>query len=489
MLLARRSYFRLVLLWLCFALPVILLSSVLLLFELSLYWVLFINWWFKPLYELPVLLYLSKAIFSQPTTLKAVMRESISFIPALLRSFLTLSRLSPSRSLTAPVVFLERLKGKARSSRVSVLTSETTRAYTLMMAWLNMEGIAYYALLAALVAFLPNDYDTDEMLGLFVGEAPALNVTFKALFIFLPSLIAALVAPMYVAAGFLLYINRRMRLEAWDIEHEFHALESRHQSKASVGPSTASTSALAIFAVSLLLATLSFTPVATANAQESSIPRVADVREQTHLVFESDDFGSSKTVEKLRFIKKDKKDAEPDLSSPILLKIAEAIIGASRLIVYVAAGIILVLVIWALLKFTPSHWRFKRRPKLDALTVEHHPLTRSLPDDIAAHALAALNSNNPREAISLLYRGALGTVMRRHDLSIPTSATEFECQQLVEQCNNPKQTHNFNRITNQWSQTAYASYNPTHPEILELIELWKAEFKNVFANDKPKATT
>lgn len=417
----------------------------------------------------------------------------MSLIPSLLRSYLTFSRLSPSRSLTAPVVFLEQLKGKARSARVSVLTTETTRAYTLMMAWLNMEGIAYYVLLAGFIVVLPIDYSTEEMYGLFLGEEPALNAPAKVLFVFLPSIIASLVAPMYVAAGFLLYINRRMRLEAWDIEHEFHALESRHQSKASPGSSSTGATGLLLIVLSILISTLAIAPIGTANAQEGSIPRADDVREQTKIIFESNDFGSTNSVEKLRFIKTDDNDEDDDttagLSNPILLKIAEAIIGASRLIVYIAAGIILVLIIWALMKFSPNSWNFKRRPKLDALNVDHHPLTRSLPDDIAAHALAALNSNNPREAISLLYRGALGSVMRRHDLSIPASATEFECQRWVEQCDNPKQTHIFNRITNKWSQTAYASYNPSHTETHELIELWKAEFKTGVANDPLKAAT
>ena len=157
--------------------------------------------------------------------------------------------------------------------------------------------------------------------------------------------------------------------------------------------------------------------------------------------------------------------------------------------VYLAAGAILIVVIWALLKFTPSKWSFSRRPELTNLDVEHHPLTRSLPQDIAEHALAALNANNPREAISLLYRGALATIMRRHELSIPESATEAECQKLVDQCNNPPQTLKFNQITNKWSQTAYANHIPTHAETLELIELWKAEFSHRAGDEYSRMAT
>jgi len=488
MLLARASYMRLVLLALMFATPVLLLSSTLLLLDVSLYWVLFINWWFKPLYELPILIYLSQSIFGQTTSIKAVMAEARSKIPALLRSYLTLSRLSPSRSLTSPVVFLEQLKGKARRSRVSVLTAETTRAYTLMVAWLNVESIAYYALLSSVLVLLPSGYSSSEIWNLFEGDVSGLSTLFVALFLLLPTLIAALVAPMYVGAGFLLYINRRMRLEAWDIEHQFQALETRHRKKSSLGPTKSSVSILAWLSFLSLSIMLASTPVSTAFAQDNPIPRVADVRAEVDTIYDSDDFGSVKKVRKLRFIPTEK-NARSSPSSELLLDIVQAIMAISRLVVYVAAGAILILVIWALLRFSPASWRINRRPKLESLDVEHHPLTRSLPADIVAHALAALNANNPREAISLLYRGALATVMRRHDLSIPASATEAECQQIVSLCNNQTQTQSFNTITHKWSQTAYANYNPTQPETLELIDLWKSDFSPITPSDNSGATT
>ena len=482
MLLARAHYTNLVLLWLTFAVPVLLISSVFLLFDLSLYWVLFINWWFKPLYELPLLLYLSKVIFNQPAPLKDVLKETRTQLPALLRSYLTFSRLSTARSITAPVVFLENLKGRTRRARVSVLTAETTRAYTLMMAWLNVEGIAYYVLLGTALTQSPFNYSLSELQAVFEGNLSGLSNTVVAIVILIPTVVAALVAPMYVGAGFLLYINRRMRLEAWDIEHQFLTLESRHQQKATLGASTASFPALASMTLGLLFSMLLYSSVAPVNAQERSTPRVTEVREEVKSVFTNESFGSTKTVKKLRFIPSDDNDKEDKPDSALVLAIVKAIIAASRIVVYVAAGIILVLIVWALLKFGPKGFHLNRRPTLETLDVEHHPLTRSLPQDIEASALAALNNNNPREALSLLYRGALGSVMRKHSLSIPASATEAECQQLVAQCNNTEQTQSFNRITHQWSQIAYANRFPTQAETLELIDYWKAKFANPNAN-------
>jgi hypothetical protein len=37
------------------------------------------------------------------------------------------------------------------------------------------------------------------------------------------ALIVCTVEPMYVAAGFAMYLNRRVELEAWDIEQEFRS--------------------------------------------------------------------------------------------------------------------------------------------------------------------------------------------------------------------------------------------------------------------------
>lgn len=480
MLLARAHYVQLVSLWLCFATPVVLLSSTLLLLGVPMVWVLFINWWFKPLYELPVLIYLSKAIFAQKTSIKSVLQESKSQIPRLLGSYLTLSRLSPNRSLTAPVAFLEQLKGKARRKRVSVLSAEITRAYTLMMAWINIEGIAYYVLLGVLLWILPFGYSISDMKSLLLGEVSDLGKVIGGITLLLPTLIAALVAPMYVGAGFLLYINRRMRLEAWDIEHQFQALESRHQQKTELGPTVSGLSMPLWAGLSALLIVLtSIAPSHQAYAQDKSVPRASDVRTEVQSVYEHSDFGSIKPVKKLRFIKSDDDDESKGPSNQLISTIFDFIVAASRVVIYIAAGAILALVIWALLRFSPTGWGFNRRPTLDALDVDHHPLTRSLPSDIAGHALTALNAGDFRESLSLLYRGALGTVMRRHELSIPASATENQCQRLVARCNNLTQTQGFNRITHKWSQTAYANQPPTHSEALELIEFWTSEFAHV----------
>ena len=481
MLLARAHYWKLLVLWLTFSVPIAAIVLILTLSGFTNIWVILIMWWFKPLYELPLLMYLSNVLFSQPTSIRQALKESKRQFFALFKSYLTLSRISPSRSMTAPVVFLEQLKGKARRKRVATLTNDTTRAYTLMLAWLHIEGIGFYVLMPILYTLLGAGVTLEQFWSDFGETDTAYGTIPLVLFAVVPMILSALAGPFYVSSGFLLYINRRMRLEAWDIEHQFHDLESRHRQRGSSSILASYITPITLATTLALISAMSLAPTSTAVAQEArNLAPIESIRESVKSVYKSEDFGSSKTVESLRFKEsKSKAGSDNDLNLAWIVNALEYLFSISRIIVYVLAGACVAILIWALLKFMPDSWQLsKRRPTLELLDVEHHPLTKSLPTDIKAAATMALQQGNHREAISLLYRGALRTVMLRHSLSIPKSATERECEHWVAKCNVEEQTKSFNQIVGRWTGIAYANLQPTAEETSNLIEFWASKFSS-----------
>ena len=87
----------------------------------------------------------------------------------------------------------------------------------LQSAFSNTEMVLTLGVLAVAMWFTPEDSKGDLMDWLFKSESPLAqaitDVTYAAAVL--------LLEPFYVAAGFLMYLNRRVELEAWDIEQEF----------------------------------------------------------------------------------------------------------------------------------------------------------------------------------------------------------------------------------------------------------------------------
>jgi len=455
MLFARHHYFKLVTLWLILAVPVVVTMAISL--ALGLHWVIaaLIYWWLKPLYELPLLMYLSRALFGDSTSVRQALRESKPHWLRLLKSYLSLSRLSPARSTTAAVVFLEQQTGSARRSRVSVLMNDTTRSTTLLMALLHIELFSAYSLLLIVTALFPT----------FLGSQ---------------ALIASAIAPLYVSSGFMLYINRRMKLEAWDIEHKFHDVQIRHKKPTQFKSSTTPLAALTLTSALIVGSVLSFTPLTPAYA-DTELPRVDTVRDSVQRIHDSPLFGNTENVTRYRWKDNDNSALDNiDFEWGRFSDIFDFLLDASRIIVFLAAGILIAVVAMGIVKFLPDSWysNTRRRPTLDLLSEQHHPLTRSLPDDIAAAAKAALDSGDQRAATSLLYRGALRCVMRRHQLAIPSSATEQECRTLIERCGLAKQSNAFNRVVNEWSELAYGKEAVSIEQSESLIDFWLRSFSD-----------
>lgn len=228
-LFARQHYGQLLLLALMMAAPITLMTSSVLLLDLSIYVAFFVQWWLKPLYELPILLYLSKALFNQKPSVKGALSDTRKNLGSLLASYLSIYRLSPLRSFTAPVIFLEQQRSlsKTRKARTEQLTHTTNRSFLLLLACYHFELIAFYLSMGLLLFVQRSDVSVEHLL-MTLADGANVFVGYELLaYLAIAMVLICVVAPFYVSAGFMLYINRRAQIEAWDIEQQFNDLKNR----------------------------------------------------------------------------------------------------------------------------------------------------------------------------------------------------------------------------------------------------------------------
>jgi hypothetical protein len=96
----------------------------------------------------------------------------------------------------------------------------------------------------------------------------------------------------------------------------------------------------------------------------------------------------------------------------------------------------------------------------------------SLPDDVLATARAQWARGEQALAMSLLYRGALSYVVERLRVDVPSSATEGECLEIVEENLGAPVFVDFELLTRAWQLVAYAKRAPSHRTFEELCTRW-----------------
>lgn len=207
---ARRLWWPACILYVCLTLPVLVLG--LLPSSIGGLWTLIVLWWFKPLFERPILYLFSRALFAQPLTVRQVLgawREWL--LPGTLR-LITTRRLNPARGLYAPISLLEPSTAAQYSARAQVLGLTSSGAASgLTIVLYHCEAFLTYSCVLLLVWFGAADLMNEESFMEIDDSALAILGLFSAI----------LVAPFYVGAGFMLYIARRIELEGWDIEITF----------------------------------------------------------------------------------------------------------------------------------------------------------------------------------------------------------------------------------------------------------------------------
>lgn len=183
----------------------------------------FIVFWLKPWLDRSLLFVLARAVFGERTRFADlwVARRHV-FFGQFWRTLLW-RRFSPWRSYTQPIEQLEAQVGSARRKRRKLLLNDNRGAATaLQVAFAHAEAVLVYGLLSLLFWFAPENSRRD-LWDWIVHPAQhaagqlGLDLVLASAYLS----VVLLLEPFYVAAGFAMYLNRRVALEAWDIEQEF----------------------------------------------------------------------------------------------------------------------------------------------------------------------------------------------------------------------------------------------------------------------------
>src|SRR3954468_15946299 len=174
-------------------------------------------WIAKPWLDRTILFVLSRAAFGQATTAADLWRAQRDVWWRQLLFTLTIRRLSPWRSLTAPVYQLERLSLRDAGRRVRQVRRRTMVAGLMVTHAFAMAELALMASLVSLIFWMaPAGLIPD---GSVLWQAPLQTTALVALTVTYV-VAAVIVEPFYAAAGFAMYLSRRADLEAWDIEQD-----------------------------------------------------------------------------------------------------------------------------------------------------------------------------------------------------------------------------------------------------------------------------
>ena len=172
-------------------------------------------WWAKPWLDRTLLFVLSRALFRQDTRFADLWAARRAVFGHGLLSSLTLRRLSPWRSFTQPALQLEGLQGAPLRKRLAQLRNgHQGVALAISYGVWHLEAALAVGLPALVFWLVPGGEMSNAVRWIAgAGEAWTYGV-FNAAY----ALAIAIVEPFYVGAGFAMYLNRRVELEAWDVE-------------------------------------------------------------------------------------------------------------------------------------------------------------------------------------------------------------------------------------------------------------------------------
>jgi len=470
---------------------------------------IFLFWWLKPLYERLTLLILSQALFGATPTLKQALGAWPRALKPQLLASLTWRRLSLSRSFKMPILQLEGLSGPERAQRVAMLSQNGLRAARCLTSiGSTLEMCFWVGSMVLFYAFVPQQLQLDwswQSLLDVEGDWNWLEHLTNAFY----ALLLIVWGPIYVACGFTLYLNRRTELEAWDIELMFRRLRQRL-----IG------SAYALLLGCTLLLSM---PPTSAMADESSIqpdpqrfscplppldlpqsedavappfsPRLLNQpltskgsEAAIKSVLENPPFTNLKTVSGWRIPQHSDVKSAKNADTPTwlvsfirgLLAITALFANAVEVLLW---SVVLVLLLWVVWRY--RSWistfvsRRERKPAPRPTTPQQlfglHIGAQTLPADVAG-SVEKLWSEQPRQALSLLYRALLSRLITDYQLPLKNADTEGEVLERIATLGHPSLEHFSQTLTNHWQNLAYGHRLPPVDAQQTLCDDWRRLF-------------
>lgn len=452
-------------------------------------------WWLKPMLDRIPLFVMSRHLFGDtPGT-----RVTLGALPGLwlqaLPGALLWERLDFARSLDLPVVQLEGLKWLARGRRQRVL-QRTARGPAVLLTFvcLHLEMVLLWSAWALVLMFVPFEYLPESykaMWAAFVTNTTPWTQFLINLFWYLA---ISCIEPIYVGAGFALYLSRRTELEAWDIELAFRRMAERFTS---LKQSAAAALVLCAFSLALLChprpATaaeerMDVPPAVTRVALPLPYPLLPEAETRfaagVKTAYADPDVSPHESGGHFEW-KDSSKPGKPEQLPAWLqaLRHWSKFLGGlvTTFISYwpwLMGVLLLALAVryrrWLLGWFEPAGAALAADPgRSESVTLEEE----ALPADVSAAALALWQRGEGRAALALLYRGSVARVQELSGRELPHGATEADC--LHAAAGLPTAVGlAVARVVRAWQYAAYAHRLPEAPVFDALIAEWRGNLES-----------
>jgi hypothetical protein len=422
-------------------------------------------WWLKPLFDRAVLYAASRAVFGESCGVAATLRAARDWLRPGLLGALTFGRFDFARSFTLPVATLEKQTWGAAVKRRRALGARTRgNAVWLTVVCAHIEWVALFATFFIVAMLEPSaaEFVPEPEDDAFGALGPFLAWTLRDGLHYV--LAVCLVEPFYVTAGFALYLNRRTILEGWDIEVQLRRLEARL--------STAARAAAVLLCAGVLAAAMALPQ--PAHAEDDKSPQ--DTIEK---ILATPEFSTERQVERWKYIGSGSNTER----KPRSLQFSEALHNfilflsdMSQALLWIVAVLLLVAVLYAARRFLPEAQPRLRKGRAPDVLFGLEVAPESLPDDIAAAALSAAQAGRLREALSLLYRGALSSLVHRFGVTLRPGDTEGDCERAARGALPAEASQYFASLVAAWQHAAYAGRPPALAGIESMCRQWSAHF-------------
>ncbi len=457
-------------------------------------------WWFKPLLDRAPIYIAGQALFDVKTS----PLQCVKALPQLYKSdclpWLTWRRLSPSRSYDLPVTVLEKLKGKARQSRLRQLHRENANAaICLTMVCIHLEWLLTLGAVGLALLMIPEEINVASQAWFVPQEGPMLWV--QSL---LSYFAMAFVAPFYTMAGFALYLSRRIDLEGWDIEIRFRHLAAKQARKPAAGLAAACLICFfagpSFFDPPVWAAEISAQNKGPKSGSASSrAPEYERVKKQILEILAGDDFHKPVMTQGWRLKKRDAENPNGAALPEWFIRFVEFLeqnnAGPNRIAAWFGRGArVLEFLMWSGLAFLTLYLLLRYREGLEAFArnaaakkQQGHPPNRlfapdvrpeSLPEDVPTQVRRLWQRGAARPALSLLYRATLSKLMHIGDFVFHEGHTEGECLAIVKQSGEAALCDYTMRLTLLWQALAYGHHAPQSEAVEALLTQWEALFQH-----------
>lgn len=468
-IMARNWYFPMLATWLAVALPVYLLLQYLLWAEPL--WLMFVFWFFKPYYERLALYYLSRRLFGDKLTAKQLFKK---LLPISLGQFVPtfLLRFSVARSFEMAVLMLEQQTAAKRAARLRML-KQTRTFYGLRLTLLGVhaELVIYLSLIAVVYFFLPQSLKFDSLLDFMANEGVLISHVFN----FAYFMAMAFFAPFYIAAGFSLYLNQRTWLEAWDIELSFKRIAKRLQGQLS--------SIVGIVVTVVFVAAIIAMPAQNAHAQTVEKQQL---KQTLNTILEGEEYGQLQYQTKWHSTRQKKDEQELkwlEKTFKFLVNMADAVHRMSLLdvvssilkwVIYITLAALVVYLLYFYRHSFKAVLSPNPKTRAKAASISHIlPDTQPLPTDVTAQLELLIGQHKFRQALALLYKATLLTLVEKYDFRLANSLTEGEFLQLAAAKCSAHDHSWLSLLMSKWLAIAYAHQNLSQAEIKSMALSWQ----------------